>query len=103
MDSAYQPEKYTLASEKGVFPTPCVANNPTQYTFTDKYALRLVFGKSPYPSLDKWVPARREMVSHNAVSEWTQCVSRTWDHGIFLGGSIAMSYKMSLFNLWKLL
>lgn len=76
MDSAYQPEKYTLTLEKGAFPTPCVANIPTQYPFTCKYAFRLTFDKSPYPSLDKWVSAYQEMVSHDGVSEWTQFVSR---------------------------
>ena len=76
MDSAYQAEKYTLTLEKGVFPTPCVANNPTQYPFTYKYALLLIFDKSPYPSLDKWVPAYQEMVLHDGVSEWTRFVSR---------------------------
>ena len=75
-DSAYQPKTYAICLEKGVFPTPFVADNPTQYPFTYKYALKLIFSKSPYPPPDEWEPAYQERVSDNGVSERVQFVSR---------------------------
>lgn len=50
-DSAFQPKTYTIGLEKGIFRTPCYAIHPERYPYTDKYALRLVFDKSPYPPL----------------------------------------------------
>lgn len=70
-DDAFQPKLYTVRIEKGNFQAPCYLES------TDwRYAYRLIFDKSPYPSRSQWTEPERGPDD-----------SQFWDHIEFVGRS----------------
>jgi len=53
-DDAFLPKTYTISLEKGNFLSPHDASIPFENEFTPRFALRLVFDKSPYPPRHEW-------------------------------------------------
>ncbi|EON68402.1 hypothetical protein W97_07726 [Coniosporium apollinis CBS 100218] len=53
-DDAFLPKAYTLSLEKGKFLTPLDAMRTEEIQYTPRFALRLVFDKSPYPPGHEW-------------------------------------------------
>ncbi|TVY44160.1 hypothetical protein LOCC1_G005920 [Lachnellula occidentalis] len=53
-DTAFQPKSYSIRIEKGHFVRPSAVGSPVNYKHPDKYALRLLFDKSPYPPREEW-------------------------------------------------
>lgn len=51
VEEAFLPKTYTIKLEKGIFKTPY---DVTEDEYTQRYALRLVWEPSPYPSRDEW-------------------------------------------------
>ncbi|KAJ5683548.1 hypothetical protein N7462_006713 [Penicillium macrosclerotiorum] len=57
-DTAFCPKTFTIRLEKGIFPAPFYRNNPEQDPNKTKYALRLLFDTSLYPSAEDWKETR---------------------------------------------
>jgi hypothetical protein len=52
-DDAFRPKSYTIRIEKGNFTEPCHVGYSSSYT-PPRFALRLLFDKSPYPPRSEW-------------------------------------------------
>ena len=53
-DDAFRPKTYTIRLEQGNFMTPAHARHRMENALTERYALRLLFDKSPYPPRHEW-------------------------------------------------
>lgn len=51
-DAAFQPKLYSIRIEKGNFTEPCFAGSESP--LRPRYALRLLFDRSPYPPREEW-------------------------------------------------
>lgn len=49
-DTAFRPKSYSVSIEKGHFVRPCAVGTESP----ERYALRLLFDKSPYPPREEW-------------------------------------------------
>lgn len=54
-DDAFQPRLYSIRIEKGNFTLPCFAGSENGYRPNNRYALRLLFDRSPYPPRKDWM------------------------------------------------
>ncbi|KAI1496189.1 hypothetical protein F5X99DRAFT_83935 [Biscogniauxia marginata] len=53
-DDAFRPKSYTVRIEKGNFIEPCYIGCPSSSSEKPRFALRLLFDKSPYPPRSEW-------------------------------------------------
>ncbi|PYI00456.1 hypothetical protein BO78DRAFT_381023 [Aspergillus sclerotiicarbonarius CBS 121057] len=76
-DEAFRPKTYVVRLEKGTFLTQHDVMYADRKWDAGRYALRLVFDRSPYPAREEW---RREVVGGGLeacrVWEWTEFCSR---------------------------
>jgi len=54
-DDAFQSKVYSIEIEKGNFILPCLARSENEHRPNNRYALRLLFDKSPYPPRKDWM------------------------------------------------
>jgi len=73
-DDAFRPKSYTIRIEKGNFIEPCHIGSSSSHR--PRFALRLVFDKSPYPPRSEW---RRPEGGPDG--------GQFWDHKEFVGRS----------------
>lgn len=66
-DDAFRPQIYTVKLEKGNFLCPYDAMFSKEDKFTPRFALRLIFDKSPYPPRREW---RQPQGAPDAVKMW---------------------------------
>ncbi|OTA58800.1 hypothetical protein K449DRAFT_467015 [Hypoxylon sp. EC38] len=71
-DDAYRPKTFTIRIEKGNFVAPCIVGYPG--SGMPRFALRLVFDKSPYPPRSEWKEPGRGAYG-----------GQFWDHLEFVG------------------
>jgi hypothetical protein len=66
-EDAFRPKVYTIRLEKGNFITPNDARARMEDNLTERFALRLVFDKSPYPSRCEW---KKPELGPDAIQFW---------------------------------
>ena len=67
VDDAFRPKTYSVRLEKGNFLCAYDAMLPKEDEFTPRFALRLVFDKSPYPPRQEW---KKPEGAPDAVKMW---------------------------------
>lgn len=75
VDDAFRPKIYTVRLEKGNFLSAHDAMLPKEHEFTPRFALRLVFDKSPYPPRMEWKRPEGSPVALK-VWEWKEFCAR---------------------------
>ena len=89
-DDAFLPKRYTIRLEKGNFLAPADNISESKNEFMSRYALRLVFDKSPYPPRHEW---KQPEEGPDGLKMWE------WKE--FVGEELPRLEKRSKLRLWR--